>query len=162
MRRRQAWVWDGFNATVLALGAGGTGKTSALFGNPHDAPPAAGDGSGSGSGDSRAGGLIRRAVELLLLRISAAEAGGEDAEDYTLAVSMWELRCDDTVVDLMAPSESGGPTQASSSLRFAAVQLPVSDVAAAASPRSRPDPAAGHKSPLAVATDLIFHVARAR
>ena len=76
------WVWEGFNATLVAFGQGGTGKTRALYG-----PDAAGAGEG----------LFHWVVQELFHRVA------EERKGCYVGLSAWEIVANDTV-DLLAHS----------------------------------------------------------
>ena len=85
------WVWDGFNATVVAYGHGSAARSRAVLGSDDGSRGVAVGG----------GGMIERALAHLYARID----GAEESTRYVVAISCWDLR-GDAVVDLL--SEHGG------------------------------------------------------
>ncbi|KAJ1486685.1 P-loop containing nucleoside triphosphate hydrolase protein [Baffinella frigidus] len=111
------FVWEGFNASIMAMGQVGTGKTRTLFGG----------GGQEGLCELAVGALLDRivlsqdpedlAVGALLDRIFLSQ----DPEDFTLALSIWEVGVSQ-VTDLLredpaAPMRADNGSKGFASLR---------------------------------------------
>jgi len=70
------WLWDGFNACIMAYGQTGMGKTQALFGED---------------------GVCDVTLQSLFNKINASK---ESAANYTVGISYWDLH-DNNVVDVL-------------------------------------------------------------
>lgn len=81
------WLWDGFNATVVAHGQCGTGKTYTLHGH-------------GVVGEVEGEGLCPRLLSALYNRIAHSQHG----DAFTVGISCWDVHASD-VVDLLADNE---------------------------------------------------------
>jgi len=95
------WLWEGFNATILAYGLSGTGKTYSLFGH-------------GVVGELNGEGLCPRILAALFNRI--AHAGAPDT--FTVGMSCWDVH-GSHAVDLLA-ADAEAPTVS----RLVAVNVP--------------------------------------
>jgi len=81
------WLWDGFNATIIAHGQSGTGKTYTLHGHGI-------------VGELEGEGLCPRILAALYNRIAHSQNGNV----FTVGMSCWDVHAAD-VVDLLSDHE---------------------------------------------------------
>ena len=84
------WLWDGFNAAIIAHGQTQTGKTYSLFGH-------------STVGDSGGEGICLRLLAALFNRIAHAVPA---PEAFTVGMSCWDVH-GQFVTDLLTPEAAG-------------------------------------------------------
>eukprot|EP00698_Gefionella_okellyi_P000879 TRINITY_DN10768_c0_g1_i1.p1 TRINITY_DN10768_c0_g1~~TRINITY_DN10768_c0_g1_i1.p1 ORF type:complete len:831 (-),score=195.50 TRINITY_DN10768_c0_g1_i1:358-2850(-) len=84
------WIWDGFNASVVAHGQTGTGKSYSLFGH-------------GVIGEADGEGICPRLLAALYNRIDHTQ----HPDFYTVGISCWDVQAND-VVDLLADPEAAG------------------------------------------------------
>jgi len=94
-----AWVMEGFDATIVAHGQSGTGKSHALFGG----------GGGAYETTDAGGGVLSGCVGEMFRRATATRAKRRDVA-FTFGMSSWEMTPSGETRDLleMTPSGEGG------------------------------------------------------
>ena len=112
------WLWDGFNATVVAYGSGSAARSSAIFGSD--------DGGKAHGADKAPSGVAELALAALFAMIAAAD----EPQRYVVALSCYDLR-GDVAVDLLSEGAlaatarrggtSGGATESRAERRQKAV-----------------------------------------